>query len=109
MSANMRTLQEKQAFVKQFKESGKSLSAWCREQGIPTSTFSKWVEKFSSPQSQPVQFLCVRDSQQTTNSRESQTEPMLLLETGPYKLHIQESTSGRLLASVLEVLRHAAL
>ena len=40
-----RTQEEWLHLIKQWKDSGKSLAAWCREQNLSKSTFLYWVQK----------------------------------------------------------------
>ena len=43
-----RTPQERSSLVKQWRESGKTMSAWCREHQIPITTFCGWAYKKAS-------------------------------------------------------------
>ncbi len=38
-----RTRQEREALVKQWRASGKKMTAWCSEQQIPITTFCGWA------------------------------------------------------------------
>ncbi len=43
-----RTQEKWLALIEQWKESGKTLAAWCREQNIPKNTLLYWVQKQKS-------------------------------------------------------------
>ena len=41
--AKRRTLEEKEALIKEFKGSGLSMKSWCKTSGISPSTISGWI------------------------------------------------------------------
>lgn len=114
--------------------SGKTISQWCREKGIRTNHFYRWskklgytsngqrTEKCSAAEEQNRQKtvplpdsapIFVEVSAQTLGRVPKPAEsflldqPLITIQTGNYKIGIQDGFNDQTLSKVLEVIRYA--
>ena len=94
-----RTREEREALVKQWRESGKTMTAWCSEQQIPITTFCGWAyPKKASKKSNIVtrtDFAELRDEMSTAK---------VLIEWRGCKIHIDCEAAPMILERCLPII-----
>ena len=81
----MKTIEEKKKLITDFKASGLSMTKWCKEQGIATSTMSKWIKKYA-PQQQKAKFIEIPKT-----IKEKRYNKPIVIEYKDFKISISES------------------
>ena len=95
-----RTLEERTALVKQWQESGKNMTTWCRENLIPSASFSYWIH--------PNKKKCRRSSVSRSNFVELQEDVPLsgiAIEYDGFKISLQKHFDATTLKQCLQILR----
>lgn len=104
---------ERQRYVEECQNSGKSKRAWCREKGIPYTTFANWVKNTRSTDqyetSCDVQWADVTPGAETTDSGEAETVGLkpqrIRLVGGGFEISVERGFDEDTLASVLRAVR----
>ena len=90
--------EEKTRLLEDWKHSGKSISAYVRENGLVRWTFTKWLKAQRDTKSCFVEVLAAA-------LQPAPHAPEILIETGDVKIHIPLTIGSRELRSVMEGLR----
>ena len=99
------TKQERLNLVSQFVASGQSQVSWCKDQGIASSTFCKWVSEYKSTSTEIkfVPFSPKKTTGLTTIHEPKSIENTVLMKTGLCKIYIPEKMAMVLIAQAMEV------
>jgi hypothetical protein len=81
--------------VAECQSSGKSITVWCKEQGIACSTYYNWVRKLKGTESQ--QWVNV-----TTTTRETSSDE-IKLRCDRWTIAVSQGFNVKLLAEILKV------
>ncbi|MBI3258290.1 MAG: hypothetical protein HYZ54_02235 [Ignavibacteriae bacterium] len=91
--------EEREAMVKQWKESGKTMAEWCRERRIPKTIFFCWTRK-----KKPKAKLCLARNHFTElKSEEPQTG--IVIECRGVKIYVEKNFNPTLLTKCLRLIK----
>jgi hypothetical protein len=94
-----RTREEREALVKQWRESGKRMSTWCSEHKIPITTFCGWTYiKKASKRNKVI----ARDD--FTELRNEASVAKVLIEWRGCKIHVDPQTASTVLEKCLPII-----
>ena len=94
-----RTRQEREALVKQWRASGKKMTAWCSEQQIPVTTFCGWAYPKRSLKRNKI----IARSDFTELKNELPTAKVIIEWRG-CKIHIEAETASVILEKCLPII-----
>jgi hypothetical protein len=98
-----RTRDEWKMLVEQWRASGRSMTAWCREQQIHKNTFIYWT-KISAP---PKKVDMVRDDFTELKNEKHASTAGVLIEWRGCKIHLDHAIAPLILEKCLHVIgRH---
>jgi len=104
-----RTIAERQCLVRECRSSGKATKTWCKEKGIPHSTFRNWAatvpkEQTTKPTIQPIQWAALRPTEVKAQSTAAQTTSSITLSfRGGCEIVVEAGFDSKLLTAVLQV------
>ena len=89
--------EEKEQFIKEFKNSGLSIASRARKNGLPISTVTRWVSKHDTKtkNSKDVKFIEIKTTQ---------AGKTLKMEIGAVNIVVDRYTDLELLAKVIKVM-----
>ena len=94
-----RTHKERESLVKDWKESGKQMTAWCSEHQIPITTFYSWV--YGRKESKKNKVIA-RDN--FTELRNEVSIEKVLIEWRGCKIHLDPRTASIVLEKCLPII-----
>ena len=94
-----RTWEEREALVRQWRESGKKMSDWCRERQIPITTFCGWAYPKRSLKRNKI----IARSDFTELKNELPTAKVIIEWRGS-KIHIEAETASVILEKCLPII-----
>ena len=105
--SKIRSKAERTALIHDFLASGLQKTAWCKEKGIPYTTFCKWLASYKENQ-ETVRFVALTEqSNDTTDKASHDATTDLLVEIGICKVHITEATPISLLTKLVKAVNNA--
>ena len=105
--SKIRSKAERTALIHDFLASGLQKTTWCKEKGIPYTTFCKWLAPYKEDQ-ETVRFVALTEqSNDTTDKGSHDATTDLLVEIGICKVHITEATPISLLTKLVKAVNSA--
>jgi hypothetical protein len=94
-----RTWEEREALVRQWRESGKKMSDWCRERQIPITTFCGWAYRKKRPNRNTIV-----SRSDFTELKNEVSGAKVLIEWLGCKIHIDSQNASQILEKCLSII-----
>jgi len=94
-----RTWEERETLVRQWRESGKKMSDWCRERQIPITTFCGWT--YRKKRSHKNHIVSRSDFTELKNETR---DPKVLIEWFGCKIYIDSQNASQILEKCLPII-----
>jgi transposase-like protein len=106
---------ERQEYIEECRASGKSASAWCREKGIPYTTYGNWVKNNAetnlSETAQKVSWAAVVTPAESSDYQIPQpvagNQPKIRIKNGSFEIMVEQGLDLDLLRVVLQAVGSA--
>ena len=92
--------------VEEFRESGETAAAWCRERGLNPEEFHRWVRKFAdeTPAKEPVAAAAIQWLPVQIADAQGDDPSTLVVHVGSAAIEVRSGFSPSLLKQVVRVL-----
>ena len=106
---------ERQQYVEECRASGKSARAWCREKGIPYTTYGNWAKnkaQANSPEgAQKVSWAAVTPPAESSDDNAPQpaagSQSKIQIKNGSFEIMVEQGFDHDLLRRVLRAVSRA--
>ena len=109
------TEHERREYVEEYRNSGKSKKEWCREKGIPLTTFFNWLnqnpETKTDRTEEPIQWAEVAplSTVEDCDIKEARIsgwpQPRICMTGGGFEIRMEDGFDAKLLVDVLRVVK----